>query len=91
MPSYAEAVKNGPPPRRSPVDEIKRYLQNYEALLEVSLKTLEIKIDSEIGEKVGRATAQYYGKMMEYFEDEGFTRDEAIQLLCVATQPSQAQ
>lgn len=69
---------------RNEIEKIldEKYLDVAESMIEVNAKIMEIKSGDNIGEKLGRNTAKYCDRMMEYFQDEGFSREESIQLLC---------
>ena len=62
--------------------EMEKILDTAEPMMEISAKIMEIKGNDEIGEKLGRATARYCDRMMEYLQDEGFSREESMKLLC---------
>ena len=89
-PNYGQSEKNdfksfhrkARQPKSSLDKEMEAIDASTEPLLEISAKVMEKKANTKIGEKLGRATARYCDKMMEYFEDEGFTREESLQLLC---------
>lgn len=62
--------------------EMENIFATTEPMMEISSRIMEMKANDGIGQKLGRATARYCDRMMEYFEDEGFSREESMQLLC---------
>lgn len=78
---YMEERAKRAPQQNTIEQEMERIFATTEPMMEISARIMEMKADDGVGQKLGRATAKYCDKMMEYFEDEGFTREESMQLL----------